>query len=83
MGACGDVTRNIIGCPLAGIDRDEICDASPLVYQATRMLVGNPDFYNLPRKHKVTISGCSVWCLGSAVFIEFRTMFANLPAAFL
>jgi sulfite reductase (ferredoxin) len=62
MGACGDVTRNIVGCPLAGIDRDEICDASPLVYQATRMLVGNSDFYNLPRKHKVTISGCSVWC---------------------
>src|ERR1700741_3521619 len=29
--ACGDVTRNITGCPLAGVDADEICDASPLV----------------------------------------------------
>ena len=31
MGACGDVTRNITGCPLAGVDADEIVDASPLV----------------------------------------------------
>lgn len=62
MGACGDVTRNITGCPLAGVDADEICDASPLVMQATRMLVGNPQFYNLPRKFKIAITGCRVWC---------------------
>src|SRR2546430_3576031 len=29
MGACGDVTRNVTGCPLAGVDADEIVDASP------------------------------------------------------
>ncbi len=62
MGACGDDTRNITGCPLAGVDADEICDASPLVTQATRMLVGNPEFYNLPRKFKICITGCRVWC---------------------
>lgn len=62
MGACGDVTRNITGCPLAGIGADEICDASPLALQATQKLVGNPDFYNLPRKFKISISGCRVWC---------------------
>ena len=50
MGACGAVTRNITGCPLAGVDADEICDASPLVLEATRLLVDNQDFYNLPRK---------------------------------
>ena len=50
MSACGDDTRNITGCPLAGVDADEICDASPLVLRATQMLVGNPEFYNLPRK---------------------------------
>jgi sulfite reductase (ferredoxin) len=61
-GACGDVTRNITGCPLAGVDADEICDASPLAQQATRMLVGNPDFYNLPRKFKISMTGCRVWC---------------------
>jgi sulfite reductase (ferredoxin) len=62
MGACGDVTRNITGCPLAGVDADEIVDASPLVLEANRMLAGNPEFYNLPRKFKISISGCRVWC---------------------
>ena len=62
LASCGDVTRNITGCPLAGVDADEICDASPLVEQATRMLAGNPDFYNLPRKFKISITGCRAWC---------------------
>src|SRR5207247_2087830 len=62
MGACGDDTRNITGCPLAGVDAEEVCDASPLVQEATRLLVGNGDFYNLPRKFKISITGCRVWC---------------------
>ncbi|HLK32784.1 MAG TPA: nitrite/sulfite reductase, partial [Terriglobales bacterium] len=62
MGACGDVTRNVTGCPLAGVDGDEICDASPLALEATRLLAGNADFYNLPRKFKISITGCRVWC---------------------
>ena len=62
MGSCGDDTRNVTGCPLAGVDADEIIDASPLVQAATRMLNGNPEFYNLPRKYKISITGCSVWC---------------------
>jgi sulfite reductase (ferredoxin) len=62
LGACGDVTRNITGCPLAGADPDEICDASPLVLEANRFVSGNADFYNLPRKFKVSITGCRVWC---------------------
>ena len=37
-GACGDVTRNITGCPLAGVDAEAICDASPLVLEANRFL---------------------------------------------
>ena len=40
MGACGDVTRNVTGCPVAGVDADEICDASPLALAATQMLRG-------------------------------------------
>jgi sulfite reductase (ferredoxin) len=56
------VTRNVTGCPLAGVDADELVDASPLVDAATTMLNGSPDFYNLPRKFKVTITGCRAWC---------------------
>ncbi|HEY1524691.1 MAG TPA: nitrite/sulfite reductase [Candidatus Angelobacter sp.] len=62
MATCGDVTRNVTGCPLAGLDANELCDASPLVDEVTQMLVDNPDFYNLPRKFKISISGCQDWC---------------------
>jgi sulfite reductase (ferredoxin) len=62
LASCGDVTRNITGCPLAGVDADEICDASPLVEQATHLLAGSPDFYNLPRKFKISVTGCRAWC---------------------
>jgi sulfite reductase (ferredoxin) len=61
-GACGDVARNVTGCPIAGIAADEICDASPLVLETSSFLAGNADFYNLPRKFKISITGCPVWC---------------------
>jgi sulfite reductase (ferredoxin) len=62
MGACGDVTRNVVGCPLAGVDDGELIDASPLVASVSALLNGHPDFYNLPRKFKVSIAGCRSWC---------------------
>ncbi len=62
MGSCGDDTRNITGCPLAGVDADEILDASALALEANRFFVGNADFYNLPRKFKIAIAGPPVWC---------------------
>src|ERR1700692_1583705 len=61
-GACGDVVRNVTGCPVAGVDADEIVDASPLVLETSHLLAGNADFYNLPRKFKISITGCRVWC---------------------
>jgi len=62
LGACGDVVRNVTGCPLAGVDAEEICDASPLVQQTTQLFAGNNEFYNLPRKFKICVTGCRVWC---------------------
>jgi sulfite reductase (ferredoxin) len=61
-GACGDVVRNVTGCPLAGIDHDEIADGSVLAVELAHALVANPEFYNLPRKFKVSATGCPVWC---------------------
>ena len=61
-GACGDVLRNVTGCPLAGLDGHEIIDASPLAVEIAHGLTANPEFYNLPRKFKVTVTGCSLWC---------------------
>jgi sulfite reductase (ferredoxin) len=60
--ACGDVTRNVTCCPLAGIDRAELVDASPLALAISKELQGNEEFYNLPRKFKITATGCPVWC---------------------
>jgi sulfite reductase (ferredoxin) len=61
-GACGDVVRNVTGCPLAGIDGHELIDASPLAVEIAHKLTANPDFYNLPRKFKISVTGCPLWC---------------------
>ena len=61
-GACGDVVRNVTGCPLAGLDGQEIHDASPLAQEIARKLTANPEFYNLPRKFKISVTGCPLWC---------------------
>ena len=61
-GACGDVVRNVTGCPLAGIDGHELLDASPLAMEIAQKLTANPEFYNLPRKFKISVTGCPIWC---------------------
>src|SRR5215831_4634521 len=56
-----DNVRNINGCPLAGLTDRELLDASPVVCELDRILVGsdgNPEFTNLPRKLNITITGC-------------------------
>jgi sulfite reductase (ferredoxin) len=61
-GACGDVVRNVTGCPLAGVAADELINSSSLATEISRLLSGNPEFYNLPRKFKVCATGCPSWC---------------------
>jgi sulfite reductase (ferredoxin) len=61
-GTCGDVVRNVTGCPLASVAADELVDASPLADEITALLKGNSDFYNLPRKFKISVTGCPSWC---------------------
>ena len=61
-GACGDTVRNITGCPVTGIAHDELFDATPLLEQAAAFFYGHPDYSDLPRKHKITISACRDRC---------------------
>jgi sulfite reductase (ferredoxin) len=61
-GACGDVVRNVTGCPLAGVAGDELIDAAPLALAVAHELNANPEFYNLPRKFKISVTGCPSWC---------------------
>ncbi len=53
---CGDVPRNVLGNPLAGVDRDELFDTTKVVDEIVESLVGNPEFSNLPRKYKISVS---------------------------
>jgi ferredoxin-nitrite reductase len=56
-----DNVRNINGCPMAGLTPHELFDASHVVRELDRRIVGhqgNPDFTNLPRKLNVTVTGC-------------------------
>ena len=61
-GGCGDTVRNITGCPVQGIAADELFDATPIVDAAADHFYGNPDWANLPRKHKYSISACADRC---------------------
>ena len=61
-GACGDVVRNVTGCPLAGVAADELIDASPVAREIAHHLTANSEFYNLPRKFKISATGCPSWC---------------------
>lgn len=62
MEACGDVPRVMLGCPLAGILEDEVIDATDVIAETVAKYVGSPEFSNLPRKWKTSMSGCVDHC---------------------
>ncbi len=62
LGACGDVARNVVGCPVAGVDKDELLDAGPVARQLSDFFLGNLEYANLPRKYKISIAGCRTQC---------------------
>jgi len=61
-GACGDDTRNVVGCPVAGIAKDEIIDGTSVLHDVSRHLTDNREFSNLPRKYKIAVCGCRIHC---------------------
>jgi sulfite reductase (ferredoxin) len=60
--ACGDTPRVMLGCPLAGLDANEIIDATPEIAAIGEQYIGDSAFSNLPRKFKSSISGCAAQC---------------------
>ena len=62
MEACGDVPRVMLGCPLAGILEDEVIDATDVIAGTVAKYLGSPEFSNLPRKWKTSMSGCVDHC---------------------
>src|SRR5688572_14577624 len=61
-GACGDIARNVVGCPVAGLDPEEVIDATPQLLEVNAALENNRAFSNLPRKYKISVSGCCIHC---------------------
>lgn len=61
-GACGDIMRNITGCPVSGLNPDEAFDAQPYINQVHDYFLGNKEFSNLPRKYKASIEACPLFC---------------------
>jgi sulfite reductase beta subunit-like hemoprotein len=60
--ACGDTPRNVVGCPLDGVLKNQIVDVGNLVQGLSNMFRGGKEFSNLPRKFKGSISGCPLHC---------------------
>lgn len=60
--ACGDTPRTILGCPLAGIEEDEVLDATEQIREIHERYIGDPAYSNLPRKFKTALSGCPSHC---------------------
>ena len=52
----------MLGCPLAGVLEDEVLDASDVLAETVAKYVGHPEFSNLPRKWKTSMSGCVDHC---------------------
>ncbi|MCE0485128.1 MAG: hypothetical protein LV479_12940 [Methylacidiphilales bacterium] len=61
-GACGDDTRNVVGCPVAGIDKNEIIDGTAQLRDVNHHFTDNREFSNLPRKYKISLCGCRIHC---------------------
>jgi ferredoxin-nitrite reductase len=61
-GACGDITRNVVGCTLAGIAHDQIVDGHATAETVHEHFLDNQLYSNLPRKYKISVTGCSEDC---------------------
>jgi ferredoxin-nitrite reductase len=65
--ACGDSARNVLCCPVSGIDHHEVLDAFPVAQAISHFFTGNRDYANLPRKFKMSVTGCIEDCAQSEI----------------
>jgi sulfite reductase beta subunit-like hemoprotein len=65
--ACGNSVRNVTACPLAGVCSKEAFDIGPHTLGLARHLLRNPKSQDLPRKFKISVSGCDTDCAMAAI----------------
>jgi sulfite reductase (ferredoxin) len=52
----------MLACPLEGVAADSVLDAGPALRHVVEKYLGDPQFSNLPRKYKTSITGCARHC---------------------
>ncbi len=64
VGSCGDTVRNITSCPVSGIDKEELFDVGGCIEELEGFFHNpkNREYFNLPRKFKITLSSCPYHC---------------------
>jgi sulfite reductase beta subunit-like hemoprotein len=76
LGGCGDAVRNVTDCAVAGLDPTELFDARPWLRGLVDFFLSERDYFDLPRKHKITMSTCAFQCnapeINCIVFIGAR-----------
>ena len=60
--ACGDSARNVLCCPVSGLGHNEAIDAYPVAQAISAYFTGNREYANLPRKFKMSVTGCLEDC---------------------
>ena len=60
--ACGDSARNVLCCPVSGLGDEEVIDAYPVAQAISNYFTGNREYANLPRKFKMSVTGCLEDC---------------------
>ncbi|NOY83014.1 MAG: hypothetical protein GXP31_18605 [Kiritimatiellaeota bacterium] len=61
-GGGGNTVRNVAACPYAGICPEERFDVTPWAHAVTTFLLRLPGSFHLPRKYKISFSGCDADC---------------------
>lgn len=60
-----DNIRNLMNCPLAGLQEEEAFDATAIIDEISGRIIGNPAYSSLPRKFNISVTGCYQDCAHS------------------
>ena len=61
-GGCGDAVRNVVACAGSGVCPEEKYNSADLARRISEEYTGNAAYEHLPRKFKVSVSGCEKAC---------------------
>jgi sulfite reductase beta subunit-like hemoprotein len=76
--ACYNTVRNVTACPLSGLLEDEVFDVQPYARQVAFAFLHKELTDSLPRKFKISFSGCKDDCtIGAIHDIGLRAVIRN------